>query len=429
MSVSEVVQVSVEDLKNIVGEEHAREAGQSDGVDGVAPSFVVEPGTVEEASAVMKLAHEKGLRVTPRGSGTKIGWGNPPSEVDLVVSTARLNKMLEHAAGDLVTRVEAGVKLEDLQKELSGANQMLALDPPESGATVGGIVAANASGPRRLRYGTVRDLLIGITVVLPNGTVAKAGGKVVKNVAGYDLGKLYTGSLGTLGLIVETTWRLHPVADASRTVVVEVESPAAAGATVQSLMHSTLVPTMIEVHRPESNGGGTVAVLIEGIGPGVMAQAVSALEITRHHGTPRVLEGNEVDTFWEDALKTPWEQGGVGLKVNALPAELPNILELISDAAGRNGVTPCVTGHAATGVTLVGLSGGDEEGRAATVQELREIIGSGEGSVVVVQGSPELKRKVDAWGPVGDALTLMRRVKGRFDPGGLMNPGRFVGGI
>lgn len=428
MSVSEVVQVSVEDLKNIVGEGHAREAGESDAVDGVAPSFVVEPGTVEEASAVMKLAHEKGLRVAPRGSGTKIGWGNPPSEVDLVVSTARLDKILEHAAGDLVARVEAGVKLEDLQKELSGANQMLALDPPEAGATVGGIVAANASGPRRLRYGTVRDLLIGITVVLPNGTVAKAGGKVVKNVAGYDLGKLFTGSLGTLGLIVETIWRLHPVAEASRTVVVDVESPEAAGATVQSLMHSTLVPTMIEVHRPNSNGG-TVAVLIEGIEPGVVAQATSALEITRHHGTPRILEGDEVGGFWEDALKTPWEPDGVGLKIGALPAELPNILELVSAAAGRNAVTARVTGHAATGVTLVGLSGGDEDGRAATVRELREIVGSGEGSVVVVQGSPELKRKVDAWGPVGDALTLMRRVKGRFDPGGLMNPGRFVGGI
>ncbi|HET7480964.1 MAG TPA: FAD-binding oxidoreductase [Rubrobacteraceae bacterium] len=428
MSVSEVAQVSVEDLQSIVGREHARDASEADAVDGVAPSFVVEPGTVEEASAVMKLAHEKGLKVTPRGSGTKIGWGNPPSEVDLIVSTARLNRLLEHAAGDLVTRVEAGMKLEDLQKELAGANQMLALDPPEAGATVGGIVAANASGPRRLRYGTVRDLLIGITVVLPNGTVAKAGGKVVKNVAGYDLGKLYTGSLGTLGLIVETIWRLHPIPETSRTVVVEVESPEEAGAAVQSLMHSTLVPTMIEVHRPESNGA-TVAALIEGIEPGVLAQSVSALELTRLHGDARVLERDEVAGFWRDALKTPWDESGVGLKIGALPAELPNILQLVSDAAERNGLTPRVTGHAATGVTLVGLSGGDDEGYAAMVQELREIIGSGEGSVVVVQGSPELKRKVDAWGAVGDSLPLMRRVKGRFDPGALMNPGRFVGGI
>jgi glycolate oxidase FAD binding subunit len=420
-------QIPADELKNIVGAEHVREATEADAVDGVMPALVVEPGSVEEASAVMKLAREQELKVSPRGAGTKTGWGNPPTGLDLVVSTARMNRMLEHAAGDLVTRVEAGMKLEDLQNELSGADQMLAIDPPEAGATVGGIVATNASGPRRLRYGTVRDLLIGITVVLPNGTVAKAGGKVVKNVAGYDLGKLFTGSFGTLGLIVETIFRLHPVPDASRTVVVEVESPEAAGAAVQALMHSTVVPSMTEVVWNDE--GGTVATMIEGIEPGVVAQATTAVELTRHHGDARVLEGDEVGRFWDGALAVPWSADDLGLKVNALPADLPVVLNEVSTLARRGGMEARIRGHAATGVTRVGLSGGDEEARAGLVTGLRRIIASREGSVVVLQGAPGLKRRVDAWGEVGDALPLMRRVKERFDPGGVMNPGRFVGGI
>jgi len=426
---AEVARVAVEDLRNIVGENAVREASDGDAVDGVKPAFVVEPGSVGEISAVMKLAREQGLKVSPRGAGTKTGWGNPPVELDLVVSLARMNRMLEHAAGDLVTRVEAGMKLEDLRQELSGKDQMLAIDPPEKGATVGGIVAANASGPRRLRYGTVRDLLIGITVVLPNGTVAKAGGKVVKNVAGYDLGKLFTGSLGTLGLIVETIFRLHPIPDASRTVVVEVGSPEAAGAAVQALMHSTIVPSMTEVSWRGPGKGGTVATMIEGIEPGVVAQATSAVELTRHHGDARVLDGDETGGFWDEVLKVPWSGDDLGLKINALPADLPVVLNEVSNIAEGSGMEARIRGHAATGVTLVGLSGGDDEARAGVVTGLRRIIGSREGSVVVLEASPELKRRVDVWGDVGDALTLMRRVKERFDPGGVMNPGRFVGGI
>jgi len=426
---SEATQVSLGQFGSIVGEGNARAATEADAIDGVVPRFVVEPGSVEEASEVMRLASGHGLRVAPRGSGTEMGLGNPPVAVDLVVSTVRMNRLLEHAAGDLVTRVEAGMRLEDLQRELSGADQMLGLDPSNGEATVGGLVATNASGPRRLRYGTVRDLLIGITVVRPNGTVAKSGGKVVKNVAGYDLGKLYTGSLGTLGLVVETIWRLHPVPAASRTVAVEVDNPEGAGSAVQALMHSTIVPSMIEVHWPEPDGKGVVGVLIEGIEPGAVAQADSAVELTRQHGSSRVLEGAETAGFWEGVLRMPWEPGDVGLKVNALPADLPRVLEAVRDAAGRRGVTPRIAGHAATGVTRVGLTGGDGEAHAEIVRELREIVTAREGSVVVVQAPPELKREVDAWGPVGDSLPLMRRVKERFDPAGIMNPGRFVGGI
>ena len=171
---------------------------------------------------MMKLAAREGLAVAPRGGGTKIHIGDPPRRLDLILSTARMNEVLEHTPGDQIIRLEAGVKLEDLQQHISDSDQMLAIDPPESGATIGGIVAANASGPKRYRYGTIRDLIIGITVVLHDGTVAKAGGKVVKNVAGYDLSKLFTGSLGTLGVIANTNFRLNPRPGVARTLAVAV---------------------------------------------------------------------------------------------------------------------------------------------------------------------------------------------------------------
>src|ERR687894_644560 len=172
--------VSLEDLQQIVGAEHAREATPEDAVDGVEPTFVAEPGSLEETSGLWRLASGGGLAVAPRGGGTKTSLGNPPRELDLILSTVRMNEVVEHVPGDQVVRVQAGMRLRDLQERLAGSDQMLGIDPPEAGegATVGGIVAANSSGPRRYRYGTVRDLIIGITVVLADGTVAKAGGKV-----------------------------------------------------------------------------------------------------------------------------------------------------------------------------------------------------------------------------------------------------------
>ncbi|MDQ3861886.1 MAG: FAD-binding oxidoreductase, partial [Actinomycetota bacterium] len=274
--------VSLEDLKEIVGEEHAREATSEDTIDGVSPSFVAEPGSVEEVSELIRLASREGLSVAPRGGGTKMHLGNPPRELDLVLSTARINEVIEHVPGDQVVRVQGGTKLEDLQSQLVGEEQMLGIDPPEEGATVGGIVASNASGPRRLRYGTMRDLIIGIEVVLSDGTVAKAGGKVVKNVAGYDLSKLFTGSLGTLGLIATCNFRLHPRPEAARTVAVELSDTVSAGEAAQAIVHAQLVPSALELHWGDETR--LITVLIEGITPAVEAQAETADFLLRSFG-------------------------------------------------------------------------------------------------------------------------------------------------
>ncbi len=378
-----------------------RPATAADAVDGVQAEAVVEPTTLQEASEVLRDATEQGRHVVCRGGGSKLGWGNPPAAVDVLVSTARLDRVLEHAEGDLIVRAEAGVRLDALQEVLGKAEQFLALDPPEQGATVGGIVATGASGPLRHRYGTARDLLIGITVVLADGTIARSGGKVVKNVAGYDLGKLFAGSLGTLGLIAEVTFRLHPRASSFTGAMLEVDRPDRAGQAAQVLAHAQLAPVALELAWPVRSGPGRLLLLVEG---------------------PR------------DVARRPWQagEGGepvVGAKATCVPTELPGAIEDLWAAAGAHGLDVSIRAHAGVGVTYAALRGGDAGALAAAFQEARERLARRGGTLVALEAPLEFKRKIDVWGPVGDAEGLMRRVKERFDPGGTMSPGRFVGGI
>jgi glycolate oxidase FAD binding subunit len=409
-----------EDFAGIVGKENVREAKAEDAIDDVEPSLVVEPGSVEEISAVMKLASREGLAVSPRGGGTKSGWGAQPRSLDLVLSTARMDTIFEHVPGDQIVRTQSGVKLGTLQEELAEANQMLALDPPEKEATVGGVVAANTSGPRRYKYGTVRDLIIGITVVLADGTVAKAGGKVVKNVAGYDLSKLFTGSFGTLGVIADANFRLHPRPESTRSVAVEVESPQAARDAAQAIVHSQVEATAIELHWGEETK--QISVLLESIPDGIGAKEEAASFLLKSFGKVRTLDEEA------DDLGAPSTACEVDLKIGAPPAELASVLDSILNAAERRGAAVSMTGHAGTGVTYAGLSG-DEDDLVAAVEEMREIRTRSGGSVVVRGAPASFKEKVDVWGPAGDYLGLTRRVKEKFDPGYFMNPGRFIGGI
>jgi glycolate oxidase FAD binding subunit len=410
-----------EDLRRIVGPDNLREATDQDAVEGVEPDFVVEPGSIEEISDVMKLAAREDLAVAPRGGGTKMHIGDPPRRLDLIVSTARMSGVLEHTPGDQIIRLEAGIKLEDLQEHISGSDQMLAIDPPESGATIGGIVAANSSGPRRYRYGTIRDLIIGITVVLHDGTVAKAGGKVVKNVAGYDLSKLFTGSLGTLGVIATANFRLHPRPGATRTVAVEVTEPQQAQAAAQAIVHSQVEATAVELHYDENEK--QLAVLLESIPGGIDAKAETTSFLLKQFGEVRTLSDEEADRL---GPLTPPE---VVLKIGAPPVDLAAVLESVLGAAERKGLAhPRITGHAGTGVTLVGFSGENEDGPARFVEELREIWVRRGGNVTLQRAPLTLKQRVSTWDNGGDYLGLVRRVKEKFDPRGGMNPGRFLGG-
>jgi glycolate oxidase FAD binding subunit len=414
-----------QDLRRIVGPDNLREATEQDAVEGVAPDFVVEPGSVEEISDVMKLAASEGLAVAPRGGGTKMHIGDPPRQLDLIVSTARMNEVLEHTPGDQIVRLEAGVKLEDLQEHISDSDQMLAIDPPERGATIGGMVAANSSGPRRYRYGTIRDLIIGITVVLHDGTVAKAGGKVVKNVAGYDLSKLFTGSLGTLGVIATANFRLHPLPGAARTVAVDITDPQQAQAAAQAIVHSQVEATAVELHYGENER--LLAVLLESIAGGIDAKAETTSFLLKQFGEVRTLSDEEVDRL--GPVTSPEVADEIVLKIGAPPADLDAVLESVLGAAERKGLAhPRITGHAGTGVTLIGFSGENEDDAAGFVEEMREIWVRRGGNVILQRGPLTLKQRVGTWDNGGDYLGLVRRVKEKFDPRGGMNPGRFLGG-
>ncbi|HJW36367.1 MAG TPA: FAD-binding oxidoreductase [Actinomycetes bacterium] len=405
-------------------------------VDGVPVGRVARPGSVEEASQVLRAAADDGLAVAFSGGGSKLGLGNPPERVDLLVSTERMDQVLEHAAGDLVVRAQAGVRLADLQQLLAPAGQWLALDPPEPRATLGGVVAANASGPRRLRYGTVRDLIIGITVVLADGTVAHAGGKVVKNVAGYDLAKLFCGSLGTLGMVAEVIFRLHPVPAAAAVVTVALGAPERVGQATRRLLRSALEPSAVELTVDERGWPGRLTVVFEGIRPGVDAQAAAAAELLGQVGEAAVAGPGETDAALSQLGALPFEKAELAFKATCPPAELPAVLGDLGGGQQREGGS--VGAHAGTGILW--LASGAREGdlRADNpflpglvrwIAEAREGLAARGGSLVVVKAPLHLKRQVDVWGPAGDALGLMRRVKERFDPERRMSPGRFVGGI
>jgi glycolate oxidase FAD binding subunit len=401
-----------------------RPATGDDVVGGVPARLVATPATTAEAAAL--IAATRDLAVVVRGAGTKLDWGVPPRRLDLIIDTSRLTGVVEHAAGDLITVVRAGTRLADL--DLPG--QQLALDAPLPGATVGGTVAADVSGPRRTLYGTVRDLLIGITVVRPDGRVAHAGGKVVKNVAGYDLGKLFTGSYGTLGLITECAFRLHPLPAATAVVRTGAAGPAEAGRLVAAVLGAQVVPSAVEVDAPPG-GGVEVAVLVEGSPSGVRSRAAALRTVLG----PDSAEG--CPPWWG---RLPWRPGEVGMKLTAPLSRVPALLA----AARDTGAALTVRGSAGSGVLYAGLDPrtdpphppGDangypeqEAGEVARVVEfLRAAAVRNGGHGVVLTAPAQVRRALDMWGPVA-GLALMRRVKDQFDPGHRFAPGRFVGGI
>src|SRR5258708_8075028 len=255
----------------LVGNEHVRTATAADAVAGAQPELLIEPGTESELAEVLRLSNDAGLAVVPRGGGTKLGWGNSPARADLILSTARLNEILEYAWADLTVSVEAGCTIQRLQETLAQHGQRLALDPlwPEK-ATVGGVLSTSDSGALRLRFGALRDLIIGATVALPDGTLASSGGKVVKNVAGYDLPKLVTGALGTLGVITRAVFRLHPLPLNARSFSVSNANAEETQKFVLAVQGSKVAHTALQTHFSDESPPPP-AILFEGTEAGVAA--------------------------------------------------------------------------------------------------------------------------------------------------------------
>ena len=409
-----------------------------DAIGGVQPQVVVEPGNEEEVSAVLAFANKEGLRVLIRGGGTQLGSGSPPTGGDILLSTTRLNAIVEHVPHDLVVTAQAGLPLATLQATLQQSKQWLALDPnlpPE--ATIGGIVATNATGPRRLRYGGVRDQIIGIRVVLADGTIAKGGGKVVKNVAGYDLPKLFTGALGTLGVIVSATFRLYPMPLASRTVHITASSISALCELAVRIIGSTLVPTIVDVLGDTADTNTyTLAVRFEMGQEAVEAQTATLLAMVAEMQSSIIqatqqLEGDAETHFWSHTTSThevvDATHATLSLKASLLPTEVAHWLNAIEQVCQQQQLHATWHAHAGHGLIFVQLSG-DDTTLPSAVQTLRQEALTQQGSLVVTNAPTRLAQHIDMWGPV-PSFAVMRNLKARFDPNHTLNPGRFVGGL
>jgi glycolate oxidase FAD binding subunit len=406
-------------LRAIVVDGAVRLGGSSDQVCGVVPELYVEPASVTELSRVLNHANSEGLLVAPRGGGTKLDWGVAPGAINLAISTARFAEILEYAPGDMTVTAGAGVTISQLQRALLVERQTLALDPlwPER-ATLGGVIATNDSGAARIRYGSIRDLIIGLTVVLPDGTIAKSGGKVVKNVAGYDLPKLMSGAFGTLGIITRAVFRLHPLPENSKTLSFSFLTREKANDFMLAIADSVAVPTGLQM-RTDATGKIEVDVRLDGIDAGIAAQSEIVFRLA---GGPSSTE--QSGDPWL-ACEELWDRSASAsiCKLSMLPSQLSSIAEFVRESLSENADWSLLM-HS-TGLAWLRIDAAECAQIADFILSLRDA----GGTAVLLKGPPELRQQVDVWGDAGSVVPLMKRIKHQFDPRGILNRGRFVGGI
>lgn len=434
-----------DELKHIVGESGILPEAQVSAYtfDGYVPKTVVLPASVQEMQDVLRFAAKEDLSVVPAGAGTKLGIGNLPQKVDLVLATTRLNGVIEYEPADLTVTVEAGIRLAALQTELAQHQQYLALDPPHANqCTLGGIVATNASGSLRMRYGAARNQVLGLRVVHANGTVVKSGGKVVKNVAGYDLNKLYIGAFGTLGIITEVTLKLSPIPAHEAILAADFQNVQSAVNTGLNIVGSQTLPMFVNLFIKADLGSGETdekkPTLVAGFsgdpetvawqlaqGQGIMEQN-STLGVTITEGESRVLLEETIREF--PAANRDTEN--VMVKVNLKRTDIAEFTAQVMNASwARDIQIMALLGSGILYLSIPVTSDTDCRMLANTLTQLRESATARRGNLIVETAPLELKQHIDVWGPVGDTLGLMQQVKDRFDAKGLLNPGRFVSGI
>ena len=414
-----------------------------------AGPVLIQPESAAEVAEALRRAAAARTSIVIRGAGTKNGWGRPASRIDAILDMRRLNRILAHEHGDMTATIEAGASLGDVNQALAVHGQALPLDPPFADrATIGGLLATNDSGPLRHRYGTPRDLVIGIQLATTDGVLAKAGGQVVKNVAGYDLAKLVTGSFGSLAAIVSATFKLAPLPAASKTMKIGVRDAGAVADVVRTMMASQLEPVAFELatRRSTPNGqhrqndshparsassGCDVLIRFASLPAVVDAQIEQAMGGLKPSTTSiDVLDGDAERSLWHAHANELWDSPGAILRASWLPADIaPALAELERFAAAATpsptpGVAACTTslaGRAAIGAGHIRIDAG-AGAQAAVVEQLRA--SPVFGNVVIVRGSPELKALVDVWGSHGDRQPLFDALKRAFDPDGVLNAGR-----
>ena len=443
-------------LQSVVGAEYllTEDTAAAYAVDGVAPSIVALPGDEEQVAAVMRLTAEHQASVFPRGGGSHQTLGHTPKRVDVVLGVQRLQQQIAYEPADMTTTVQAGLRLADLQQTLGTHGQFLALDPPAAATTtVGGTVAANMSGPRRLLYGSARDLVLGIAVIMADGTRTKAGGRVVKNVTGYDLNKLYIGSLGTLAVIVELTFKLHPLPPGEHTIGIALTAQADLAAVLHTVMQLPLRLNSLELLNAAAISWLTHSAALPAIDtPYLLIARVEGLQEVTARQQQRLVDALQtlpaagpltVHTWEAEAQTSLWRtlaefpvampassSQSVLVKASLGLSGLPALLQ----AAARAGTAWPVLAHAGNGIAYVSIPAQD-----SAVSDVADLLGhlraldtciaSLQGRRVIHYAPVAIKRQCEVWGSPGDDFALMRAIKASFDPHQRLNPGRFIGGL
>jgi glycolate oxidase FAD binding subunit len=392
-------------------------------IDRVTPALLVSPESTEQIAAVLRLCSEVGATMIPWGGGTAMAIGNPPRRADVVVKLNKLARVIEHDAANLTASVECGVTLTALQSAVAAQKQFAPINAPfPDRATIGGIVAGNLNGPRRSCYGGTRDLVIGIKVVVPSGEVIKAGGKVVKNVAGYDMSKLFVGSLGTLGIVTEATLRVAPIAESAATLVAD-GALAQAATMIREISRSALLPMAAFLRSDNSKASWRVAVWCEGFAASIERQLRELEAMTLSLGMrSQVLQAQAHVELWDKLRDFPLSPNRVMYRVALPRAAVFAFLENSKERHPGEIVCDALMG-------TVWLSWPPREAAIQRFSALESLARQERGHAVLFAAPAALKAAVNVWGTSPATLSIMREIKHQFDPQELLNPGRFLGGI
>jgi len=372
------------------------------------------------AAALHAAARERKATVIS-GGGTKIDWGRPATTIDLIVGTSKLNRVT-HRHGDLTATLGAGATLLAVNRELARHRQWLPIDSAFEGATIGGVVATNDAGPLRHRFGTPRDRVLGATLAMTDGRLVKAGGTVVKNVAGYDLARLVSGSFGTLAAIETVTFKVEPLPAASGTLLVRFADERALCQTTQALMESPLELMAFDVRASFARGEAATYDLFLRVASSRVATATQLAAAKEIIGTDAdVVRDDDEATLWQNHVREPWTGDAAVVRLSWRPADLARVLSLIQDLQRRVEVPVVMTGRIGAGAGTVRIDGAGPA-QLAAIEQLRS--SSLLGHVVVLRADPSVKQTIDVWGPMGDSVRVMAAIKRTLDPAGILNAGR-----
>ncbi|MEB3102174.1 FAD-binding oxidoreductase [Ferviditalea candida] len=407
---------------------------------GNAGRLKVYPDNESEVSQVLKFANDHSLTVIPEGGGTKRGLGGILGEADIVLSLARMKGIVEHSAGDLVLTVRPGTTLAEIQKQIAPVGQFLAIDAPLSEtSTIGGIIAANTSGPKRLRYGSARDLVIGMRVAYPDGQVLRSGSKVVKNVAGYDMNKLYVGSMGTLGVITEINFKLKPIPQCEGLMLLEGSAGEIADFS-QRIMDSMMEPVALEMLNPALNaylGGSSCFALAVGFEDVEKAVAAQEQWVRANAGGLKEaasLRDSDASAWWRRLADLEGSADGEAIrfsfKAGSLLTDTAPLVEFVEREAQARGIKLYAHGGTGTGISHFHLQEADEGKAFGLLEAMRRKLSEAAGYVAVEKAPLAARQKIDVWGGTNPAVRrLMEGIKEHADPKKILNPGRFAGGI